>query len=296
MDIRKDYIEYRSFNGVNVPIMTIPKGSLLFRLVYNSEQEKTKIDKMMKESFLGLTMSKPIRNFNEEVEFDEDEFSFSEAEEEFCLHNNHNVFFYPYPYVMDTNWYIRNTTESKMVLFETTKDIKVALFLSPSGMTRINKGMESVIATTCDNFSFCDDKKGRDYDPCFKYEFMEKFPDVVGMYSIQQRDSKRFLDVYKTANKFKPFKKFIHFYKDSKTIGIPELILYPLQERSLESLYNKINLDAYEYITGNENDYNYKVVEVFDHEIYEKDKLFTYMSKQKDYIFNQGTGFYERKI
>jgi hypothetical protein len=53
--------------------------------------------------------------------------------------------------------------------------------------------------------------------------------------------------------------------------------------------------DAYEYITGNENDYNYKVVEVFDHEIYEKDKLFTYMSKQKDYIFNQGTGFYERK-
>ena len=66
MDISKDYIEYRSFNGVNVPIMTIPKGSLLFRLVYNSEQEKTKIDKMMKETFLGLTMPKPIRNFNDD--------------------------------------------------------------------------------------------------------------------------------------------------------------------------------------------------------------------------------------
>lgn len=275
MQIDNSLIEYVEFQGAKVPIMIIKKGTLLFRYVYDNPSDKVTISKMAPGSFLG------IQNENDENEY--------------CLPDNYNVFFYPYPYVMDTNKYLKPTA-SKMMLFETTVDIKVALFLKPSLYTRNLTGEENEISMSCDNFNFCYGLKGRKHDPCLKKEFLQQHPDVMGIYGISFNDNKRFIQQFNSP-KFKPFKKFIHMYKDKKTVGVPELMLYPLIKREGE-IITKVEGDVYDFIKECKSAFNYEAVNVFNHKPLNKnDELFVYMNQiNKQYKFNKNSSFYETII
>lgn len=272
MQIDKSLISYRNFEGYEIPILHLKKGTLLFRLVHTNPIDNTNITDMMDSTFLGI----------------------KETKTDFCLSSSYNVFFYPYPYIFDTNKYLK-PTESKMVLFETTKELNIALLLKPSKYTRISKNEKNDFMITCDNFVFCDNKKGRYNDPCFTEEFMKQNPDVVGMYGIQQNDSRRFMSQF-NSNKFKPFKKFIHLHQDDKSVGVPEMILYPLISREMKDINTKVDRDVYDIIKENENKFNYKIVNIFDHKPYEVDELYKYMKTdiRKEYQFNKLSGFYER--
>lgn len=281
MEISKSLITYRKYNykgeQIDVPILLIKKGTLLFRYVYDIPEDNKSIEAMLKGSFLGIKTD----------------------EDKFCLPCHYNVFFYPYPYIMDTNKYLSKfkIKESQMVLFETTKDINVALLLSPSELTRIGKDEENEILTTCNQYNYCGNLKGIYYDACFKEEFLNQNMDILGYYGISENDSRRFMNQYKKPF-FKPFSKFIHFYKDSKTKGVPELVLYPRNIREKESIELEIKEDViYDYITENQDLYNYKMVESFEHKPYNKnDMLFKYLNNEfkKEYKFNKLSGFYER--
>jgi hypothetical protein len=277
MEINEKYITYREYKDVKVPILKIKKGTLLFRYVYDIPQDKKTIKSMLEGSFLGIKIDK----------------------ESFCLPNQYNVFFYPYPYIMDTNKYLSifKPKESHMVLFETTKDLNVALFLLPSEMNRIGKNEENEILITCDNYSYCNGLKGFYFDACFRDDFLKNNMDIMGYYGISENDSKRFMTQYKKSF-FTPFRKFIHLHKDTKTIGVPELVLYPRTIREIDSINTEIKEDSiYEYILENQNIFNYKTVDEFKHKPFDKnDKLFYYLNRdfKKNYKFNKLNGFYEK--
>jgi hypothetical protein len=282
MEIDESLITYRSFNFKNevikIPILKIKKGTLLFRFIYDIPKDNKKMEDMLSGSFLGINVS----------------------ENSFCLPNQYNVFFYPYPYIMDTNKYLfkYKPDDSQMVLFETTTDINVALLLSPSPFRRVGKGEENEILTTCDKYTYCDGLSGFYYDACFKKEFMEQNMDIMGYYGISENDSKRFINQYK-KQEFKPFRKFIHLYTDSETQGVPELVLYPRRIRKDESINLKIEPEKiYDFISENKNLYNYKIVNIMKHKIYGKnDELSRFLNTEfkTDYKFNYLSSFYERK-
>ena len=277
MEIDKSLITYRKYDNINVPILKINKGTLLFRLVSDNPTDNTTIEEMMKSSFIGIKNSEDTR----------------------CLDVNHNVFFYPYPYIMDTNPFLKNSTNNNMVFFETTCDINVALLLHPSKFYRINKNEENEFLTTCDRYELCGKIPGKYYDPCFKFEFLKQNPDIMGIYGISIKDSNRFMKMFNKPI-FKPFRKFIKFHKDIRTKGVPELILYPMKNRSVETIFkipdSKIDNDEYlyDYIKENENMFNYKLVNVFAHKPLKIDELYKYMNEQKDYKISNKSGFYEK--
>jgi hypothetical protein len=283
MEIDESLLEYRNykFNGKNVeiPILTIKKGTLLFRYVYDIPKDNKFIKDMSEGSFIGIRKSRNVDSF--------------------CLPFTYNVFFYPYPYIMDTNKYLfyNKVNRAEMVLFETTKDLKVVLLLTPSKLRRISKEEENEILITCDNYEYCENLKGFYYDACFRKDFLEKNKDIMGYYGISEGDSKRFLKSYKTP-KYKPFKKFVHFYKNDKNVGIPELVLYPRNERIFEDINIEIKKGkVYEYIKENEDLFNYKMIDTLKHFPYGKnDELSRFLNKDfvQKYFFNKLSGLYER--
>jgi len=268
MEIDQSLITYRTFKNVEVPIMKIKKGSLFFRLIYDTPSKNIYHNISAIETFLG-------RKVNDTT---------------FCLTPNHNVFFYTFPYVMDTNYYLfmDNVRKGKMMVCKATKDLNVALFLSPSNFERVNKKQSNEFVITCDNF------EGHASDPCFREEFMVNNTDVVGMYTLQRSDVRNFKNIAKKSF-FKPFEKFIYYYRDVQyTIGPPELILYPLQRRSMNTICTELSMDVdiYDYIRKNQEMYNYEVIEVFDHKFFQKDKLYSFMNQNFN-KFNFRSGFYE---
>jgi hypothetical protein len=274
MQIDDSLIDYITYNDKQIPILNIKKGTLLFRYVYDNPGDNVTINKMAPGSFLGIQNEKD--------------------ENEYCLPSNYNVFFYPYPYVMDTNKYLKPTA-SKMMLFETTTDIKVALFLKPSLYTRNMTGEENEISVSCDNFNFCYGLKGRSHDPCFKEEFMKQHPEIMGIYGISFNDNKRFLQQFNKPI-FKPFRKFIHMYEDNKTIGVPELMLYPLRRRG-DEIVTKVEGDVYDFIKKHEKSFNYEAVNVFNHKPLKMyDELFVFMNNiNKKYRFDKASSFFISK-
>ena len=105
-----------TFEGVDIPIFTIPKGTVLFH--YQNEN-----------------VSVAGNFFGEEIK-----------ESTYCLSPNRNTFFYPYPYIMDTNKYIwkdtvneKDSNYTSMLICTTTTDVKVVLMLRPSPLVRDSK-------------------------------------------------------------------------------------------------------------------------------------------------------------
>lgn len=274
MEIDLKLIEYRIFNGQKIPILDIKKGSLLFRLIYDYPRTNVKILDSATETFLGR----------------------KQVDGSFCLDRHHNVFFYTCPYVMDTNFYLQKDKIKKgeMLVCETTQNLKVALFLSPSNLVRINKGNKSDLAITCNNYLKCDKSPGISSDPCFRDEFMINNPDIVGMYVLQKDDIRRYKNISKKSF-FSPFNKFVKSYRDaSGLIGPAEIILYPQRMRKMENIYTYIpeKINIYDYIKESESLYNYKIVQIFEHNFFRKDALYNFMNKIL-YTFNKSTGFYE---
>ena len=156
-------ISYRNFRNRKIPILTIPKGTCLFRYIYSKENPL--------EDFVG------VKNENLET---------------FCLHPNHNVFFYPYPYVFDTNAWVEEATtvkNPKMFVYSTTRDIKILLLIKPSNYHVNSKKGDGVIVS-CKGLQFCKDFEGRSYDICLTDDFIKENPDIVGNIRIVFRDNK----------------------------------------------------------------------------------------------------------
>jgi hypothetical protein len=243
-----------TFNGVEIPILTIPKGTVLFHY--------QKDDTNLATNFFG-----------EEIE-----------KSKYCLSPKRNTFFYPFPYIMDTNKYIWedfkneiNPYYNTMLICTTTTDLKVVLMLKPSPFVRDNTKVRNNFTKNCDAYMVCG-KPGINTDPCFTDEFISEFPEIVGFIGLEHADTNRFYKKF-AQKRFKSFRKFIMLYRDAKWMGVPEIVLHPLRTRNQVEIVREVKSGfELDMILKQEKTLNFKPLQVFEHTPFETpDELSIYL-------------------
>jgi len=185
------------YRNTKLIIQTIPKGTLLFRLVKRSADD-----------FRGVPLDDGTR----------------------CLIPNYNVFFYPNPFTTKltlSKWPIGNT----MYTYVLTNDVKVIKLLKPSKHSRATKSTKRNFIKRCSTVpKGCMPNSLAYYDPCLSDTIVKKYPDVVGMIGIPAGDARRLNKSLKKTSK--NITRFLHQAEDSSGVkGIPELVLHPLTKR-----------------------------------------------------------------
>lgn len=200
-------MEFVEFKGTQVPIIHIPKGTLLFRATEHTEPD-----------YVG----REVRD---------------ESKRRLCIPPNYNVFTYYTPFAIDSvKWYDRI---SHIEVVETTRDLKIVSLLSPSDYTRSSRfDSKQPFLLPCDSAKLkkaC--FKAHASDPCFANEFIEKFPDIVGFTALAKEDADR-LKVSMASGILKRYKKYIPLAKDDRGVeGTPEVVLYPLTRRQPDDVF-----------------------------------------------------------
>lgn len=237
-------------------VKTIPKGTLLFRLT-----------KSPRDDLRGV----PREDGNR------------------CILPNHNVFFYPNPFVgkYALSEFIRSKEYPTITVFILKHDIKVFWLLEPSQYSRVDKNRKRFFMKRCSKTrKGCVDKVRptglhAPYNPCFSDTIIKKYPDIVGMMGIAFGDAERVNKAFR--NKTVKHKKFFNFAKDSNnTNSIPELMLHPLTRRNEKPLIVK---------PGDVLNTNYKELAQFPTE--NETRLASFMEKHA--VYDPETYFYNYK-
>jgi len=214
--------------------VVIPKDTLLFRMVDNQNDD-----------FYGIKLNKDSNS---------------------CIPYNYNVFFYFDPYTFDfiPEWF---KNYKKIEVYAINEDILIFNLLSKA-YNRGTRYWKNSVIERCDiNKNACG--TGREYDPCFKTEFIKNNPDIYGYITMGKSDSKKFMDNIKKADKNKT--KNVHIVKSFKGYkGIPEIALYPLINRDIKNIYINNN-DSEKFLNSNKYVYrhittlerNPKIIEEF---------------------------------
>jgi len=227
-------METIEFEETEIPILRIPKGTLLFRATLHEESD-----------YVGRDLGGRL-----------------------CIPPNYNVFFYYTPFAIDSvRWYNRIINVEVCV---TTRELKIVSLISPSKFTRTSRFDEKQpFLLPCNS-----DKlkkacfKNREVDPCFRDSFIEEFPDVVGYTSIANKDAEKLMDAIKHGS-LKKYAKYIPLTKDDRGIqGTPEVVLYPLTKRRTESIY----IDHPESFKGS-SEYNYKYITSLNRNCEDREKF-----------------------
>lgn len=170
----------------------------------------------------------------------------------FCLYENFNVFFYPFPFVSASVSSYKYTT-----IYVTTRDLKLVNLILPSKFNRGNKGPGKGGIVSCDKKPVACNKAGREYDPCVDYTKVPQ--DVSGMIAIAKADADSLRRKSRTI--FKNWvNKYFTTYTDSRgLIGVPEFILHPRMDKT--SRTEKID-DFEPWYRANKNDFIYHYLHV----------------------------------
>lgn len=193
---KKGVYELREYNGYHIPITIIPKGTILFRSTTEDEAD-----------FCGIPY------------LDDDD------EETYCLHKNMNVYFYPYPGYFENNF--------KIYVVERT--LKIVNLIYPSHLSYLiiykNNHKHNFIQTSdIVEPDFCGGEKGRHYDMSFLKDFIRINGDIAGYIGLEPLDTNWFHEPnYSFLNNYSLFHHDVTGMK-----GVPEIVLYPKQERMLE--------------------------------------------------------------
>lgn len=245
-----------SYRGSPIMVKTIPKGTLLFRLT-----------KFQKDDLSGVLKEDGTR----------------------CILPNHNVFFYPNPFVgkYALSEFVKPKDFPEITVYVLKHDVKVYWLLEPSPYSRADKNRKRFFMKRCSTIKKgCVDKirptgLHAAYNPCLSDTMIKKYPDIVGMIGIALTDAKRVKQAYR--NKTVRHKTYYNFAKDSSGANsVPELILHPLTKRNETPLLVK---------PGDTLDTNYKQLVKLPTE--NENKLATFM---KDHaVYNPETFFYTYK-
>jgi len=173
--------------------ITIPKGTVLFRGMHNTST--------ITSDFAG--------NANGDS---------------FCIHENYNVFFYPFPFVLESVAAYRY-----MVIYVTTRDLSLVNLIIPSTFNRQSRQRETGGIVSCNKLPPGCGFTGREYDPCLDYTKVPK--NTSGMIAIAKTDANTLRSqklIFKNwAN------KYFTTYKDSRNVvGVPEIILHPRVDKT----------------------------------------------------------------
>lgn len=237
-------------------VKTIPKGTLLFRLT-----------KFPKDDLRGVLKEDGTR----------------------CILPNHNVFFYPNPFIGKhaLSKFIKAKDYPYTTVYVLKRDVKVYWLLDPSKYSRVDKNRKRFFMKRCSTTrKGCVDKKiiqglHAPYNPCLSDTVIKKYPDIVGMMAIARGDALRVNEALK--NKTVRHKKYFKFADDSAgSHSIPELILHPLTKRNEKPLIVK---------PGDTLDTNYKQLATFETE--QEGKLAGFLERHA--VYDPETFFYTYK-
>ena len=198
-------MEEISYRRSKLLVQTIPKGTLLFRLV-----------KFPSDDTRGILRKDGTR----------------------CITPHSNVFFYPNPFVgkiVLEEWF----KEMKDIhVYILKKDVKVLRLLSPSQQNRFAMRTKRNFIRPCNKVpKGCLPRTGTEYDPCMGDLLTKKHPEIVGILSLSAGDAIR---LRKQKQKTRRNSKYYHTAKDSTGFeGIPELILHPLTSRPQKDIIVK---------------------------------------------------------
>jgi len=231
------------YRNTQIPIKIIPKGTLLFRIVENPDDD-----------LRGVKLDDGTR----------------------CLTPNYNVFFYPNPfmgnYALDTHLQVGQQT---MYVYKLKKDIKVISLINPSKYSRRTKNEKGTFIKRCSTVKQgCLPKKGSVYDPCLSDTMLKNYPDIVGVISIAMEDNKR-----ASRRVTQKLKKYFKKSTDSRGFsGVPELMIHPLIKRPSSDVITRdtdILENNYEQI-GKFSRFNIQHAEKFmkDHATYDQNTFF----------------------
>jgi len=213
------------YRNTKLLIQTIPKGTLLFRLV-----------KQPKNDLRGVPLDDGTR----------------------CIIPNYNVFFYPNPFAVKlalSKWIEKEDLGKTVHVYTLTNDVRVIKLLKPSKYSRAHKSTKRTFIKRCSLVpKGCMPNSLRYYDPCLSDTIIKKYPDVVGIVGIPLKDANELKRTLKTTSK--KVKSFLKFAEDSVGVrGIPELVLHPLTKRPSSEIIVK-DSDTLEN--------NYKLLTKFD--------------------------------
>jgi hypothetical protein len=190
-------MEEISYRRSKLLVQTIPKGTLLFRLV-----------KFPSDDIRGVPLKDGTR----------------------CITPHSNVFFYPNPFVgkiVLAEWF---KDVNKVRVYILKKDVKVLRLLTPSKQNRLARTTKRNFIRNCNTVSKgCLPRKQNVYDPCMSDSLLKKHPEIVGILSLSIGDTVRY---QQRKAKTQRNSKYFHSATDSSGIeGIPELALHPLTTR-----------------------------------------------------------------
>ena len=245
-----------SYRRTKLLVKTIPKGTLLFRLVKKVNGDETR----------GIRI----------------------GEDERCIIPNHNVFFFPNPFAPKVGLNTWSKDSNIMLTFVLERDVKVLWLLTPSKHSRITKNTKRNFIKRCESSkSKCLPDKPAGmlaaYNPCLSDTMIKKYPDVVGIINIAIGDAVRFKEGVKRLSRKKS--KFFHFASAEAPDfpSIPELILHPLASRPQKELIVR---------PDDKLDNNYSLVKRFDLRR-DDSKIIEFMERHA--VYNPSTFFYEYK-
>jgi hypothetical protein len=189
------------YRNTKLSVKTIPKGTLLFRMTKDVEND-----------LRGVPLEDGTR----------------------CLTPHFKVFFYPNPFASELAFKQYLTDYDKNVyVYILTRDIQVFNLVKPSQYTRRDKTRKRFFLKRCSTVKQgCLPRKLNDYDVCFSDTIVKKYPNIVGYLANVWTDS-----IYIKKNLFTSenakYKKYFHFATDATDLkSVPELALYPLAEKS----------------------------------------------------------------
>ena len=196
-------IPYRSSK---IEIKTVPKGTLMFRLVKKPEDD-----------LRGPLLADGTR----------------------CIIPNWHVFFYPNPFIGKIALGIWTAKLQNVYAYVLTQDVKVVWLLNPSKYTRNTKNTRRTFLTRCNRIpKGCLPRPLNWYNPCFSETIIKKYPDVVGMMAIAAPDAERARHGLRRITR-KAHKYFHNAIDSAGSSSPPELILHPLKTVSSKDVIIK---------------------------------------------------------
>lgn len=206
-------------------VKTIPKGTLLFRILKNQKNDMRGI---------------PIEN------------------DQRCLTPNFNVYFYPNPFASQLAFekYLDKDYDPYVYVYILNKDIKVISLINPSKYSRADKYRKGIFIKRCSTVKKgCLPRNYNSYDACLSDTIIKKFPEIVGTIAVVQKDA-RLLKIGLSKPKNATMRRFFKNAEDRLgTKTIPELSLHPLILRPSKDVITK---------EGDPLENNYRVIGKFD--------------------------------
>ena len=268
MSEQKYYNKYKKYKKKNkhilnnIPTITIPKNTLLFRVVNEPITD-----------YVGIKLTHDIVND-----------MYKDKVDSYCIPKEYNVFFYMSPFIVDglPIWF---ESFKNIEIYILNNDIKVLSMIGNSKYNRSIRITKKEIATSCDKIKDSCIKIGRHYDLCLTEQLIKSRPDILGWTAITKNDAKKFMKEYSNFDQDK--KKYVQLGKDNRGIEGPiELAIYPLKKRNNNNVF--IN-DVNNWLK--QDTFNYKHIITLERD---KDKIIKFMNKHAK--LNVNTKFYEYKL